>query len=156
MSEQTRGASATQKARIASLIILLLAIVVSAYLSYLKFAPDREAVCLESGKFDCGTVLNSFYSEIQGVPIAWLGLAANLVMTAILLFESRNAFMTRYGVALVFGISLFTFLFSVYLVYVQAFLIRAYCPWCLSHEVFMTILFGLAIWRITKWDMTQS
>jgi uncharacterized membrane protein len=48
----------------------------------------------------------------------------------------------------VFGIVLFAFLFSVFLVYVQAAIIRAFCPWCLTHEALITILFGLSAWRL--------
>ena len=51
---------------------------------------------------------------------------------------------------LVFGVVLFGFLYSVYLVYLQAAVLRAFCPWCLSHEALITILFGLTIWRLIK------
>jgi len=36
---------------------------------------------------------------------------------------------------------LFAFLYSVYLVYLQAFRIQAYCVWCLTHEALITVLF---------------
>ena len=146
---------ANTTARTASLVVLVLAILVSAYLSYLKVA-NVDAVCVEAAVFDCGTVLNSFYSEISGIPIAWLGLAVNLIATALLVLEPRVAFLRRYGVALIFGLILFAFLFSIYLIYVQAVLIKAYCPWCLSHEALITILFGLSAWRLTQWDMSAT
>lgn len=151
MTEKPKAESKLN-ARVTSLIVLVLAIIVSSYLGYLKVS-NREAVCIEAAVFDCGTVLSSVYSEIRGIPIAWLGLGANLVMTALLLLEYRLNFLRRYGVALVFAVSLFTFLFSIYLIYIQAFRIQAYCPWCLSHEAFMTLLFGLSVWRISKWDL---
>ena len=140
-------------ARNASFVVLALAIVVSGYLSWLKIA-NADAVCIEAAAFDCGTVLNSFYSEIRGIPIAWLGLAVNLIATTLLILEPRVDFLRRYGVAIVFGLILFAFLFSVYLVYVQAALIKAYCPWCLSHEALITILFGISAWRLSQWELT--
>ena len=140
------------KARMASFAVLILAVIVSTYLSWLK-AANADAVCIEAAVFDCGTVLNSFYSEIQGVPIAWLGLAVNLIAITLLALETRIGFFRQYGVALVFGLILFAFLFSMYLIYVQAFLIKAYCPWCLSHEALITILFAICTWRLTQWEL---
>lgn len=140
------------KARLVSFVVLILAIIISGYLSYLKVA-NVDAACLEGAVFDCGTVLNSFYSEIQGVPIAWLGLAVNLIVITLLALETQIGFLRKYGVALVFGLVLFAFLFSMYLIYVQAFLIQAYCPWCLSHEALITILFFISAWRLTQWEL---
>ena len=140
-------------ARNASFVALVLAILVSGYLSWLKVA-NADAVCIEAAVFDCGTVLNSFYSEIRGVPIAWLGLIVDVIAITLLILEPRVAFLRRYGVALVFGLILFAALYSVYLIYVQAVLIRAFCPWCLTHETLMFILFGLSAWRLSQWELS--
>jgi uncharacterized membrane protein len=136
-------------ARTLSFVLLAAAIGVSSYLSYLKVA-RQDAVCLESGQFDCGTVLNSVYSEVADVPIAWLGLTTNLIMLTLLILEPRIGFLRNYGRELFFGVILFAFLYSVYLVYVQAFLIQAYCVWCLSHEAILTVLFGVTLWRLLR------
>jgi uncharacterized membrane protein len=154
-TKETPRHLANTTARNASLVVLVLAILVSGYLSYLKVA-NVDAVCVEAAVFDCGTVLNSFYSEISGIPIAWLGLAVNLIATVLLILEPRVEFLRRFGVALIFGLILFAFLFSMYLIYVQAVLIKAYCPWCLSHEALITILFGLSAWRLSQWDMSAA
>ncbi len=134
-------------ARGLSLLVLVVAIGISGYLSYLKLS-NTQAVCMAGATFDCGTVLNSRYSELVGIPIAYLGLACNLIMTAVLLLEPRVSALRTQGRLIVFGISLFTGLFSIFLIYVQAALIRAYCPWCLTHEALMFILFGLSAYRL--------
>lgn len=136
-------------ARRLSFLVLVVAIGVSGYLSWLKIT-NEHAVCVQGGRFDCGTVLNSAYSELGGIPIAWLGLATNLIVVGILVAETRVAALRGYGAILSFAVVLFAFLFSVYLVYVQAFLIQAYCIWCLSHEALITILFGISSWRLYK------
>jgi len=136
-------------ARRLSFLVLVVAIGVSGYLSWLKIS-NEHAVCVQGGRFDCGTVLNSAYSELGGIPIAWLGLATNLIVVGILVAETRVAALRPYGAILSFAVVLFAFLFSVYLVYVQAFLIQAYCIWCLSHEALITILFGISSWRLYK------
>ncbi|MEO0564812.1 MAG: vitamin K epoxide reductase family protein, partial [Chloroflexota bacterium] len=95
-------------AKTLSYIVLALAIAVSGYLSYEKLTPGA-AVCIAGGAFDCGTVLNSVYSEFLGIPIAALGLATNLVVLSILLLENRIGFLREFATPLVFGILLFAF-----------------------------------------------
>jgi uncharacterized membrane protein len=136
-------------ARNLSFVILALAILVSGYLSYLKI-DDTPSVCIEGSVFDCETVLNSVYSELGGIPIAWLGLALNLIILAVLFLEPRIPFLHENAILIVFALVLFAFLFSIYLVYVQAVLIRAYCPWCLTHEALIFVLFGLSVWRLVQ------
>jgi len=137
-------------ARNLSFVTLFFAILVSGYLSYLKL-DNTPAVCIQGSVFDCNTVLNSVYSEFAGIPIAWLGLGTNLLIVALLLLENRIGFLRDNGVALVFGVVLFAFIYSVYLVYVQAVLIQAYCPWCLTHEALIAVLFVFSAWRLREW-----
>lgn len=131
-----------------SVVILIVAMAVSGYLSYLK-AAQVDAVCVAGGVFDCGTVLNSRYSEIADIPIAWLGFALNAVVLSLILLKPRIAFLRDYGTLIIFGLVLFAFIFSMWLIYVQAFLISAYCPWCLSHEALITLLF--IVWTRETW-----
>lgn len=146
------GSRATSifNARNLSFAILLAAILISGYLSYLKVA-NVDAQCVASGTFDCGTVLNSAYSELAGIPIAWLGLATNLLVVGLLVLENRIGILREFGVALVFGVVLFATLFSVYLIYIQAVVIQAYCPWCLTHEALIFLLFGVSVYRLWAW-----
>ena len=143
-------------ARNLSFVVLFFAILVSGYLSYLKLDTSAHAVCVPGEIFDCGTVLNSVYSEITGIPIAWLGLGVNLVVVSLLLLETRVNFFSQYSVPLVFGLLLFATLFSVYLIYVQAVLITKYCPWCLSHEAMVFIVFGLSSKRLMTWMNSEE
>ena len=138
--EQSESRGFSISLRVLSCIILAAALFVSGYLTYQKIA-DNEVACPATGKFDCGTVLNSAYAEMGGVPISWWGFGTNLVMVALLTVETRLEFFKSFGPTLVFGVILFAFLFSIYLVYLQAFVIKAYCVWCLSHEALMTLMF---------------
>jgi uncharacterized membrane protein len=135
-----------------SFVILIFAIGISSYLTYEKYT-DANAPCIEGSVFDCGTVLNSAYSEISGIPIALLGLITNLMILGLLLAEPRNAFFAQNAVTLIFGINLFTFGYSMYLIYIQAEVINAYCPWCLTHEALVTALFicsSLRLWKLFR------
>ena len=132
-----------------SSLLVLIGLFVAAYLSYLKLA-EAPAVCVETGPFDCNVVLNSQYSELAGVPIAYLGFAVYAAIGAILVLERRVDLMREWGRLLSFGIGLFAWLFSMWLVYVQFVLLEALCPWCLTHETNFTILFALICYRVYR------
>lgn len=130
-------------------LLVFLGLFIAGYLSYLKLAA-APAVCVESGPFNCNVVLNSQYSELSGVPIAYLGFGVYALIGLIMLLEGKLAFLKQYGSLLIFGIGLFAWLFSMWLVYVQFFLLEALCPWCLSHEANFTLLFITIAWRVYR------
>ena len=136
-------------ARRVQLLLVLIGIVVAGYLSYLKLA-EAPAVCVETGPFDCNVVLSSQYSELAGVPIAYLGFAVYVAVGLVLVLERRVEFIREWGRLLAFGIGLFAWLFSMWLVYVQFVLLEALCPWCLTHETNFTVLFALICYRVYR------
>ncbi len=130
-------------------LLVLVGLIIASYLSYLKLAA-APAACVDAGPFDCNVVLNSQYSELAGLPIAYLGLGVYALIGLVMLFERRLSFLEQYGSLLIFGIGLFAWLFSMWLVYVQFFLLEALCPWCLSHEANFTLLFLTIAWRVYR------
>ncbi|NJL93544.1 MAG: vitamin K epoxide reductase family protein [Anaerolineae bacterium] len=136
--------------RTLSIALLIAAIGVSGYLTYVK-ATNVQMECVSSGTFNCGVVQNSVYSELMGVPIAYFGLGLNLVLVGLLVLEPRIPALQEFGFLLYFGGLLFGTIFSVYLVYVQAAILEAYCPWCLTHEAIYFTLFPIALWRAWRY-----
>jgi len=136
-------------ARTLSLILVVAGLFVSGYLSYVKLT-QVPMVCVESGVFNCEVVQNSAYSKLLGIPIAWMGFAVYIILGAILVLENRVAFLREYGIMLFFGINLFAWLFSMWLVYVQFVLLQALCPWCLTHETIITVLFLVSAIRLIR------
>jgi len=136
------------------LLSIIFGLFVSGYLSYLKIT-DVPSVCIENGPFNCEVVLNSVYSEFAGIPIAYLGFLTYVIIGFIVLFENRIELFQDYGQLMAFGIGLFAWLFSMWLVYVQFILLETLCPWCLSHETNFTIQFGIICYRLYK-DMTTE
>ena len=135
--------------RIVSLVLVVIGLLVSGYISYTKIT-DTSLVCEEGAVVNCDIVQNSVYSKLAGIEIAYLGFLSYLVLGALLALENRLAFLQEYGKILVFGITLFAFLYAVWLVYVQAGILSAYCLWCLAHELTITLLFivsAVRLWR---------
>ena len=125
----------------------ILGLLVSIYMTIYKVT-SNNALCLGSG--DCHTVNASRYSEVNGIPVAVLGVIGYAAILAALLLESRNNFFRRNGTLLVFGMALTGFLFTVWLIYVEIALINALCPFCITSQITMTIIFFLAVIRLIR------
>ncbi len=141
--------SSLRSLRIWSLMLVVIGLLVAGYLSYTTLT-NTSIICIEGAEFNCDLVQNSAYSKFMGIPVAYLGFATYVVLGLILLFEQRIALLREYGITLIFGITLFAFLFSMWLVYTQAVLLKAFCQWCLTHELVITILFVIAIVRLKQ------
>jgi uncharacterized membrane protein len=135
----------------ASLALVVLGLAVSIYMTIYKVL-NADAMCLGSG--DCSTVNASRYSEVNGIPVALIGVIGYLALLGTLYFEKRNRFFEKNGTLMIFGMALTGFLFTVWLVYVEAALLKAFCPFCLTSQAAMTIIFIIAVTRLVK--QTQS
>ena len=115
--------------RLALLTLAVLGALISAYLTWTHFA-GLTPVCTGGGE-GCQTVQSSRYASLLGIPVALLGLLAygGLIFSAVLWKEG--------GIYLGFLISLVGTLFSVYLTYLEVFVIGALCQWCLASAVIM-------------------
>ncbi len=133
--------------RIAGIGLAILGAADALYLWVLKVT-SAETMCI--GSHGCITVNNSPYSEIYGLPISVLGLVAYLTILAVLALESRSAFLAHYGPMGVFGLSLIGVLFSAYLTYLEFYVIRAVCPFCMASAVLITLLFLLSLARLIR------
>lgn len=115
---------------------------VAGYLAYVE-ATQTVAVCGPIG--DCNTVQNSPYAKLLGLPLGVVGLAGYGVILAGWLWEGRRAWPLADQMPLiVFCAALFSVVFSIYLTYLEIFVIRATCIWCLSSAVIVTLILLLS------------
>lgn len=105
---------------------VLTGLVVAGYLTWAHYA-GADVVCLRGG--GCETVQKSSYSEIAGIPVAVLGIVFYGTMLFLLGWDSEHARFAAAALAFV-GIG-----FSGYLVVLQAFVIDAFCVWCLVNDL---------------------
>ncbi len=119
----------------------------SAYLTWIKLA-NTQALC--TGVGDCETVNNSVYSEINGIPLAMLGLGMYLAVMLLLALEDRVGWLETYGPQAVFGLALTGTLYSAYLTYLELFVIHAICPYCVVSAVVVTAILVLSIRRLRQ------
>ena len=130
-----------------SIGLAILGILVSVYMTIFKLT-ENQKMCLGNG--GCSVVNSSSYSEVSGIPVALIGVGGYLVILAILLIENRIRFFKQNGTLIVFGLSLVGFLFTLYLIYVELALIHALCPFCVTSQITMTILFILSVIRLAR------
>lgn len=97
---------------------------------------------------DCGTVLQSKYSVMFGVPLAIWGMLqyAAIGYFAWLSFVSENGFYKRF----LFFQTALGFIFSLYFVYIQVGIIGALCQYCLLSAVTSTFLYIVVRMRFQK------
>lgn len=136
-----------------SIALVTLGLLVSVYMTIYKLT-ENNAMCLGSG--DCSTVNASRYSEVYGIPVALIGVFGYSAILGSLLLEKRYAFFRQNGPLLVFGFSLAGFLFTVYLVYVEFYLLKALCPFCLTSQVAMTLQFIISLLRLARQPEDQE
>jgi uncharacterized membrane protein len=63
----------------------------------------------------------------------------------------RTDSLSRISGLIMYGMALFGTLFSIYLTYLELFVIHAVCIWCLSSAVIITVLMLLSLPPITQW-----
>ena len=127
--------------------LAILGLLVSIYMTIYKFSAN-DKMCLGSG--DCSTVNASRYSEVNGIPVALIGVLGYAAIIGIHLLEKKNEFLESNGSMIFFGISLIGFLFTLWLVYVEIALLKALCPFCVTSQITMTIIFILSIVRVVR------
>ena len=119
------------------LFLSLLGVLDAAYLSYTHLL--GSAACGTGS--DCGIVLKSAYASVWGVPLSVLGLG---FYTAAMLLSWRAIVSDKRDDS-VRSISLFALIGSLptlFLIYVQAAIVHAWCPFCL---VSAGLMFGILI-----------
>jgi uncharacterized membrane protein/thiol-disulfide isomerase/thioredoxin len=125
-------------------LLCAVGLVVAGYLSYVELT-STEAICGPVG--DCNTVQQSEYARLFGIlPIGVLGIAGYIAILAVrmggLILKGRWLALSDLGI---FAMGAFGFLFSIYLTYLEPFVIGATCAWCLSSAVLMTVIFWLSL-----------
>lgn len=131
----------------------------TAYLTFVKVS-GAEAICLagsEPGTGGCGSVLNSAYAEVFGLPLPLFGCLAYTAVAVCALGplaidpekqrRRRERLETISWWALL-TMSLAMAAFSSYLMYVLATELQAFCPYCIASALFSaSLLLGTVLGR---------
>jgi len=120
------------------------------YLLWVYTSPTSPMICLGGGT-GCDTVRASSYANLLGVPLPAYGVLMYVTLGTLIFAESlvpaRVANLIRYTIA---GISGFGFIFSLYLTGIEAFVLHAWCTWCMISTLCVTLIFALAAWLVVR------
>jgi uncharacterized membrane protein len=94
------------------------------------------------GSPDCFRVLGSSYAKLGGIPVAMLGALAYFTVFTLATFAAFGYSRAPKFLALIVGAM---FLMTLWLLYVQAFLLHAYCRYCLFSAAITFLIAGLLI-----------
>jgi len=131
-----------------SIVAAVIGMAIGAYMAIYKIT-DNASMCLGSG--GCDIVNHSVYSLIYGIPMGVFGFAGNAAILAMLVLEKKGGeYFKKNATMLTFGMALTGFLFILYLVYLELFVIKAICPFCVAAQISMTVLFILSVIRLIQ------
>jgi uncharacterized membrane protein len=129
--------------RWAILLLALAGLGVATYMSYVELS-QRDAICGPIG--DCNAVQKSPYAVLFGVlhvgVFGMIGYAAILV--AQLVAWLGPASLRKLATLAVWVLAFFGLLFTIYLTFLEPFVIGATCIWCISSALIMTALFWVS------------
>lgn len=125
-------------------ILVLIGLGLAGYLTYVE-TQALPAVCGPVG--DCNAVQASSYARLFGVlPIGVLGIIGYvMILTAWVWNRLRRNTLANLAAGGLLGMTLFGTLFSIYLTYLELFVINAVCMWCVTSAVIMTLLLLLSV-----------
>jgi uncharacterized membrane protein len=134
-----RWLPAERTLRIIAAVLAIAGIGVATYIA-IADASRGSPLCLAGGH-GCETVAQSHYSHLFGVNVAIFGIAGYVLIGASALVRGDAGRFTGLLLALIgFG-------FSVYLTYLELFVINAICQWCVASAVLMTCLLVVSAMR---------
>ncbi len=141
----------------APVCLSVLGIFVAGYLSLKRFT-GGSLVCTRWAQ--CDVVNNSLYAKLYGVPVSFIGLAGYLILLALAVAALRSeGDVQRRLVGLGFLLSLGGLAFSVYLTYLELYVIQAVCSWCVSSAIIITLLTivsAVNLWRTAPGRLSSS
>jgi len=132
-----------------SAVVAFLGFLDAAYLTILHLSETIPPCNVGS----CEEVLTSQFSTILGIPLALFGSGFYLsviILCLLLLTSFRKAFLLAFYVLATWG-----FIFSLFLLGLQAFIINAFCQYCLISLATSTGIFILALLHFRKEKKTN-
>jgi len=123
-------------------VFALIGLGVASYLAYTKLL-HTDVICGPVG--DCDAVQLTSYSELFGIPVAILGGLSYLgILFFWLLHRLFGGQLGWTALLILWGLAVIGAVFSLYLTFLEPFVIGAVCTWCLASAVCMALILLLA------------
>lgn len=130
-----------------AILAALAGIAISIYMTIFKLT-DNAAMCLGNG--GCSIVNASSYSAIQGIPLGVFGILGYSAIAIALFLEKKHPLLREYGNLLAMGMALAGTLYSAYLTYLEFYVIKAVCPFCVASATAIGLAFIFTFTRFIR------
>lgn len=127
-------------------LLALAGILVSSFSLYHHFSKSKTSFCDIGQSFNCDLVNRSRYSMFHGIPVALLGILGYLLILSLATVYREKA-ETPFILG---GTTLAALGFALYLTYIEAFVLHAWCILCLSSLALIVIATVLSLWNAAK------
>jgi uncharacterized membrane protein len=134
------NASGTRGKNISRVVALLaiVGILISSFSLYHHFSRSKTSFCDVGQSFNCDLVNRSPYSVLAGVPVALIGIVGYLLVLALAtIYREKAETPVMLLIASLIGLG-----FALYLTYVEARILHAWCLLCLSS---LATIFTIAV-----------
>lgn len=132
-------------------LLALVGLFVALYLWLHALGFGGAIKCGASG--GCEVVQTSQWAVFLGLPVAFYGVAGYFTLLAVAILGLRpGALLERKWSVLLAGLASVGFLFTVYLTYVELFVIRAICRWCVGSAVIITLIWMVSVFALRRPD----
>jgi len=143
----------THKLMVAIALVALAGVVDSSASLYHHFGTSKTSFCKFGESFDCDIVNRSAYSTLFGLPVALIGILGYLLIFALsTVYRDKAETPVMLLVASVGGLG-----FTLYLTYVEKFVLATWCVLCLgslalifSSAVLSTALVGISLRKASR------
>lgn len=125
-------------------VLSLAGVAVSAYALYQHYAPLGSAFCNLGETFSCDLVNKSAFSEVFGIPVAGIGIAGYVALFALALGAFFDPASAPRLLPWILAAAIGGLLFSLYLTYVEFFVIGAVCILCVISQTLILAITALA------------
>src|ERR1035437_955624 len=124
--------------------VLALAGVAISALSLRDHYSTETEPCSINEKWDCGIVNHSPFSEVEGIPVAAIGIAGYLALAGLALLRKR---------ALGFFGSLIGLGFALYLAHIERDILLMWCQYCVISLGIIALITALSMGWVAFWGI---
>jgi uncharacterized membrane protein len=139
--------------RMAIAVLALIGMLMSLYLTLHKFGYIGTLAC---GTGSCDTVQTSPWAVFMGIPVPVMGLVGYLMLLvlAVVGLQPAHAENRKLGL-LIFLLADIAIAFTIYLTYLEAFVINAWCRWCIGSALIVTLIWIFSLPELLKLRRAQ-
>jgi uncharacterized membrane protein len=128
----------------------LLGAILSTASLYSHYSMSATQYCDLNATFNCDLVNRSIFSEFLGVPVALIGLLGYIFLFFLSVQGARWAAVLRFGTAII-GLG-----FALYLAYIEAYVLAAWCLLCIGSLAMISaiaVFAGIALWQMFRMEL---